>query len=255
MGSGAGMGIGAGLASAAGSLLGRGGNSIGRRAKDQDRMNRVMQQSRRRHFNEFDSTQARVADARKAGLHPLAALGIAPSSGGYPSASPGLPGQSDTGSAIETGINTMLNVASADKRDAHSKVMQGMQLKEQQLRNDWLESQIAASKVKTMGGIANINQDAIALKTLVLGPKAPTLFKRADRYPHTDKQHGYRPFGAGTIKQRPGKLTVEGAEDSMGEFGALLYSPFSILQDIGYTLDQMIPNFKESAPTNFGPSP
>ena len=65
--------------------------------------------------------QGRVADARAAGLHPLAALGIAPSSGGsIPGfSSSDIPGQHQTGSAIETGLRTLQGAQRHESQTGH----------------------------------------------------------------------------------------------------------------------------------------
>ena len=104
--------------------------------------------------------QGRVADARAAGLHPLAALGIAPSSGGsIPGfSSSDIPGQHQTGSAIESGIRTLQGAQRHESQTAHQQVMAGLQLEEQTLRNDWLKTQILNSESKRAAAAANSQQ-------------------------------------------------------------------------------------------------
>lgn len=94
----------------------------------------------------------------ESGLHRLAALGINPGSGSAASgpsgtsAQPLIPGQSDFGNVVSDGINTALNVAQSDR-------MFGLKMQEQELRNDWLRTQIANSRMKMLTGTANSTQD------------------------------------------------------------------------------------------------
>lgn len=204
--------------------------------------------------------QDRVRDAKAAGVHPLVAMGLTPASGGPQPSGPGgslggqmgpggsIPSQgSGIGSAVGRGIQTYLDMKNNQAAMQHSRAMSALQVQEQALRNTWLQTQIANSLAKRTEQGANQHQDVVELNTLSHKGHVPSnspesvMVRKADRYPHTQPNQGYSIFGQ-TIRQRPGKLTVEGAEDAMGEFGAFLYSPFSILQDIGYTLDQNIRN-------------
>lgn len=254
--------VGTGIAAGLGSLAGSQGQS-NEDLRKMGRFNRDQQWELAKRQNKYiDSKriQQTVRDAKKAGLHPLAALGIAPASSSAPAFTPAapIPGQNETGSAISTGINAMLNTSASQAQRTHATGLQRLQTQEQVLRNEWLVSQIEASKVKSLTQLANVNRDALAIEA-IKKPHKGTLVKGAELLPHTTDRHGYNLFGGMEIKQRPGKLTVEGAEDAMGEFGALLYSPFSILQDIGYTLDQKLRTTGSNPfrlPTNVGgPSP
>ena len=70
--------------------------------------------------------EARTRDARKAGLHPLAALGIAPAgSSPIPGIAPAQPGPSPTGSAIESGIRTMQSAQRFQQTSAHQQSIGG----------------------------------------------------------------------------------------------------------------------------------
>nr|UXQ87939.1 MAG: DNA pilot protein [Microvirus sp.] len=97
---------------------------------------------------------ARVKALDAAGLHRLAALGITPSgSAAQSSPQPMIPGQSDYGSAISDGINTALNVSQNDR-------MFGLKITEQELRNDWLRTQIMNSGTRRMSQVANEQRPA-----------------------------------------------------------------------------------------------
>nr|UXQ88099.1 MAG: DNA pilot protein [Microvirus sp.] len=109
-------------------------------------------------------TRARVEAVKSAGLHPLAALGITPGASTMSNAG-SMPGQSpDFGSAVSEGLRTAQSLYSGATRDAHSKTMAGLQLQEQGLRNDWLETQIATQRIKMAAALANVSQDRIALE-------------------------------------------------------------------------------------------
>lgn len=190
--------------------------------------------------------QDRVRDAKNAGVHPLVAMGLAPYSGGPAPAAPSAPtgsmpnigGDNTFGNAIEHGINTAMSHRDAMEARAHGRAMANLQVEEQALRNDWLRQQIANSRRKSLASAVNSQQDAVKLTALKNAPHENTITVTPEPgYKHASKSTGYNLLGF-DIKQRPGKLTVEGAEDAMGEPGAWAYSPFSILQDIGYTLDQ-----------------
>jgi len=98
--------------------------------------------------------QQRVKDAKDAGLHPLAALGIARSSGG-PASSPIIPGQNQTGSAISEGLRTGLQIHGQNQARKHAGQIAELQLDEQRLRNEWLATQIANDRIKAGAAAAN----------------------------------------------------------------------------------------------------
>ncbi len=146
-----------GAIAAAGSLIGAGKKQSYTSMKRNARFTSAQQRQYDRYrYRKFDSVRARVRDAKSAGLHPLAALGIAPASGGMlPGMEQTIPGQNTAGSAIETGINVMQGMSREQTRNVHSQSMQKMQLEEQELRNDWLKSQILNSENKRLAGMAN----------------------------------------------------------------------------------------------------
>lgn len=95
--------------------------------------------------------KAKVAGARAAGLHPLAAIGMSPS--GQPA--PIIPGQNETGSIIGQGIETAANVYNQGKQGEAMKQLGALKLEEQKLRNEYLAQQIRHNEVK------KISQEAI----------------------------------------------------------------------------------------------
>ncbi|AXL14889.1 DNA pilot protein [Microviridae sp.] len=98
--------------------------------------------------------QTRVTDAKAAGLHPLAALGVSmgPSA---PASTPNIPGQSNNGSAIADATRALSNVAEQSRSRSHSERIQALSLQEQQLRNDWLEAQIKNEEARRLAALAN----------------------------------------------------------------------------------------------------
>lgn len=103
--------------------------------------------------------QGRVADAKAAGLHPLAALGIAPGStggmGGGGATSMPMATESPTGSAVGEGIRAATAIARNNVDRAHQARMADLNVQEQQLRNTWLEEQIKNSRAKRLETLTN----------------------------------------------------------------------------------------------------
>lgn len=202
--------------------------------------------------------QDRVKDAKAAGVHPLVAMGLAPSAAGPGPATgqtgPGytniIPGQSDVGSAIETGINTYLDLQAAERqardladRRLFDKQMQKMQLAEQALRNDWLMQQIKSSAAKSAGIRANASQpqpgEVVELGMVDRPPniKDEPLVTAARPPEHTSPNTVANFFGM-KIYPKPGEITAQGIEDLWGESLGWLASPFLFIRDLGYTLDK-----------------
>lgn len=140
-------GIGAGL----GSMLG--GSGYGRWKRQQRKLYKY--QLRYQPGIERANILAKVQAYKDAGLHPLAALGISSGGAGTPGVAPPIPGQSETGSAISEGIRTGMSVHAKKKQMAHAERVAGLQVDEQQLRNDWLKEQIRNSKLKRAQVLAN----------------------------------------------------------------------------------------------------
>jgi len=239
--SGAGSSFLTGAASAVGSAFG--GGLFGQSKGSKRRQVQQSYRDQRHYLPKIQSAQFQqhMKDVDKAGLHRLAALGIAPASGGSAIAPSFDSSPSPAGSAIETGINTALSMQRHGRQTSHQKVMAGLQLEEQSLRNDWLRTQIANSNMKRVSDIANSQQDGVPLSSLQTEPKSPYEMRVTPQkpYDHATSSSGYN-IGGMKIRQRPGKLTMQGAEDALGDVGSAFYSPFSILQDIGYTLDQLL---------------
>ncbi len=204
----AGQGLAAGVGGAIGGMFGGKVTTAGRQRDA--RFTRDMQNAYdANRFEKYDSITARVRDATRAGLHPLAALGIAPASGGgsLPGLAPAIPGQHDTGSAVETGINTMLNAQRSQLSGQHAQEMQGMRLEEQQLRNDWLRSQIMNSESKRLAAAANFAMPA------------PAMRPRPQRTPHPGEKTRPRYMSPdGTIYSAQGGTSAEVLEQDLGEW-------------------------------------
>lgn len=181
---------------------------------------------------------ARMKALDESGLHRLSALGIVPS--GAPAQQPMIPGQSDYGNVVSDGINTALNVARSEKQSEAQTVYQGLKLEEQKLRNDWLRTQIANSKLKTLTAAANASQGMNLADVAGKPHSGNIVVSEQPPIPHTGQSAGYSLFGGDTIKQKPGVIRGQALEDSVGEVPAALISPFQFMQDIGYTLDQML---------------
>lgn len=145
-GAGIGAGIGAWLGGAQGAAAGgQIGASIGG-AFGSDGRNRTKWNYRTAIDYDFVHRRNRlkqeVIGARRAGLHPLAALGIAPS-GQSVSVPHAMPGQSQSGSAISDAIGSV------------ARRFQDAQLEKANLENDLIREQIRASKVATTAQAAN----------------------------------------------------------------------------------------------------
>lgn len=237
-------GAGSAIGSALGGSLFKGGDGYNTYRSHQRKM---QNQATRHNINYTGETQmaemrGRMAALKDAGLHPLAALGMQMSGGPTASTSPmSIPGQSNTGSAIAEGIQQYSRAKATQSENAHFKQMGAMKLQEQQLRNDYLGEQIKNSQLRRATQLANVQQDQVTLASLRNSrdgkTQKPIMVTPQKGYEHATDTSGYNIFGL-PIRQRPGKLTMKGAEDALGDVGSALYSPFSILQDIGYTLDQ-----------------
>lgn len=148
-------GLGSGLASAVGGALGGSGNSIGRRAKDLKRLDSEQKARDIAHFRSMN--RARMQSAKELGLHPLVAMGIAPA-GSTPipgNATSNIPGQHDLGGAVASGINAYQSAERFKASTTHASQMANLQVKEQELRNDWLQAQIKNAKVQRIAALSN----------------------------------------------------------------------------------------------------
>lgn len=203
----------------------------------------------RSHMRKFTADQyaaARKHDRRRfralrqgaewAGLHPLAALGISPSSA--PSAAPMVPpGQTRTGSVVKDII------AEAEQRS--------FQLERQQLENDLIREQIAASRHARKGQESNYIQDQDP-SVPGIQIKHKDLLRLKDRHPedfmvsvapppeHTGTDSGLSLYGLLNLEQRPGSLTAQGAEDALGEPWNWVYNLFNLPATAGYNIDKQI---------------
>lgn len=241
-----GYGLGAAAGQVAGNALGGGGvNFRGKYARNKLKHDqKIWDAQQEHHLSTIRPNQAELMKSLdESGLHRLSALGITPSSGPQSAGSqPMIPGQNVAGSAVETGINTALNVARSDRQAAHQKQYQRLKLQEQSLRNDWLKTQIANSKLKTLAAASNMSQD-VPLSSLTGKPHSGKVIAQTlDPYAHTSDSHGYSLFGTSgrAIQQKPGTLRGQALEDAIGEIPAAIVSPLQFMQDIGYTLDNML---------------
>lgn len=201
----------------------------------QNKWNRLDRREQLKRLQQFPLAMRQGAEA--AGFHPLAALGMSTGNATAPITSnpPMMPGQSGTGSAVSDGVQSYL---------AYKSAMLGLQ--NQKLQNDLAKEQLHASKIARISQAANASQDILKAgqevkltRLLNEKGKTPRQVAIARRYEHTRPGQTYNLFGHIPIDQRAGKVTPEAVESAAGEPGGWLYSPFSILQDIGYTLDKM----------------
>lgn len=151
-----------------------------------------------------------MKDVDAAGLHRLAALGIAPSSGSASAVGaiqPEMPGQHVAGSAIETGINTMIGMQKSERQTAHQQIMGGLQIEEQTLRNDWLKTQILNSEAKRLASMAN-SQRPNAMQRLGLSINPHPSEAESRVYMHPD----------GSTYKAGGGTPASILEDDIGEW-------------------------------------
>lgn len=224
-----------GAGQAAGSLLGSFG---GQSSKSKRRDQRKAYEYQAKYLPMIQSAQFKqhMKDIDEAGLHRLAGLGISPASGGQAmgAINPNIPGQSPTGSAIESGINTAINVQRANTQQAHSKVMANLQLEEQSLRNDWLRTQIQASKLKTAGAISNSQQDVIHIPQSGPLSRGTSGFNVTVGEPPevTPKNSGIVLPGGQTIPMTSNRTTAEGISDQYGDVVEWVYGAARAIEDI-----------------------
>lgn len=145
--------IGAGLGNAAGSALG--GSSSSDKRYDQQMAFAQSQDQFSRDYVQ-NAIQWRVEDAKKAGVHPMAALGI--SSPQYSAASlPSIP--SDTQSIDPMEFGQSLNYAATKAKDRKQQAqMVDLQMRGLELDNEYKQAQIDALKVDTLASSIASNQ-------------------------------------------------------------------------------------------------
>ena len=227
--SGAGAALGAGIAGPIGMGIGSAiAGSFGNKGDGYNTYRshqRKLWASERAHLKLMPS--ALTEGARRAGLHPLAALGMAPSGSAASPMSP--PGQSSTGSLFAQGVNRAMQYKSAQ-----------LGLEQQQLQNELIKDQIKASKIARVSQAANAKQDvtkAVVFDTIAGGKATGSVAQPPE---HTGKGQGVNLFGLMGLKQRPGSLTAQGAEDALGEPANWIYNLFNVPATIGYNLDRKI---------------
>ena len=179
--------------------------------------------------NQLAEWRGKMRAVKDSGLHRLAALGIAPSSGaGYQGAAAPqqvIPGQSDTGSAIESGISTALNLQQAKTGRAHSQAMATLQVEEQTLRNDWLRTQIQASRLKTAGAVMNSQQDRIHSDYgFHVGESPPPEV--------TGQNTGIIAPGGFGIPVTPDRTTADAVSDQYGDVVEWVYGGARAIEDV-----------------------
>lgn len=125
----------------------------------QGRVNRRSMRHYRRHLEKLPS--AMVKGTTSAGLHPLAALGMQQGSGpAFSVGTPGIPGQNSTGSAVGEGILAGIGAYNLKQSRQHQEKMGGLQLKEQELRNEWVREQIKNSQLRRAEILANATRSS-----------------------------------------------------------------------------------------------
>lgn len=200
-----------------------------------------------------EAWNAAMRNAKKFGIHPLYALGNAPSSagsGGYDLTDHTL------GSAItegvrfarETGRNNAERAAIRENQN-NARILQRLKLTEQGLRNEWLHEQIEHQKLKRMQQALNARQDVVKIGALtglssgdlsLAGGYRDKLVTMSPPPEHIAPDSNVTMVGTMPVEARPGTATNEAIQDRYGELGGLLYSLYQIPATIGYNLDKQI---------------
>nr|UXQ88077.1 MAG: DNA pilot protein [Microvirus sp.] len=149
----------------------------------------------------------KIADVKAAGLHPLAALGVSFGGSGSAASAPDLAGQNNTGSAIGAGLETAQRLAGTQSSQAHGRQLAGLQLQEQQLRNDWLAQQIKHGTIKMAAQLANVGTRSSNLEPGP-GPQQPG----AVHFSETQSMPTGKTTSAEAVQNRYG----EGPEQAQG---------------------------------------
>ena len=174
-------------------------------------MHRELNQRRRFHEQQIEqipqAIKAKVEGLKASGLHPLAALGMSfPTTSGPSGSGPSIPGQNRLGSAVSEGINTALSLKQAE-----------LGLQEQELRNDYLQEQIKASKIARLSQAANAVNDQQKFKIeespfTVSGKEINTIAPPPEV---TNDSTVLNIFGK-KVPIKAGQTTAQGAEDTVG---------------------------------------
>lgn len=141
----------------------------------------------------------RVEDAKKAGIHPLAALGL-PGAGGFGSSSMFVDGQPNSGSVVAGGVG------------GFAKAMAGEQVENADLQNKLLQTEIA------------LNEQKLGARSRTLAASVNAVRPQADP---TDKPL----FKAGpfSLRRPPRSITAQQAEDEGWEIGGAAQGSYNIL--------------------------
>lgn len=215
-----------------GPLIGAGasllGGFLGRQHQDEQRARNEQLQ---REFAQ-SSIQWKVADAKKAGIHPLYALGA-------PSISPAVSVQGDPmASAVSSmgqDISRAVNAtrSNEDRNDAFSLTVQKMQLQRMGLENELLSSQIARLRDNTnppMPTGVGVNRDATR-RAASRGPQGGV-----DPYNiGEESQFEERPrlsLGSGAIATDPATANAETFEKRYGDEASMIFAPAIMWRDL-----------------------
>lgn len=205
---------------------------------NQDAFNRTMRLQDQTNRNQI---QWRVRDATKAGLHPLAALGINPSSG--PSAQNFSPGQVDAPQLQDTGPSSMggmgQNLASSVFRALTKEQRQTIRENEEIARQNNVNSAIL--------GEQNVAAGELKLKQLEVD-----LYKQvSDLAMRTGTQVGSPSASAGDVEYQPGRPTVGSKHSAAVEAG--IHPEFIHSEDSrGRVRVRMSPNITQSLENDLG---
>lgn len=204
--------------------------------------------------------QTKVADAKAAGLHPLAALGISTGGSGtapmgIPSYSGSFPYQEDSGigNAIGQGVNAYLSAKEYEQRKAdakeirsHNKALAELRLEKARKENEWLQTQIDASNLRNLERTANSQQDTWLHE--MGGTESPLLapggikVRKAKPVDHVVEGQGTSNFFGIPMLERPGRATSEGIGDRYGDLIESLYGIYKYNDDLKYSALKWLKN-------------
>lgn len=176
---------------------------------------------------------AKVQGAKQAGLHPLAALGIAPAGTPATGAMPIVPGQSDTGSIIGRGIEAAGRGYQRGQEMEYAKKIAELDLENRKLQNEFLMAQIDSSRKKTLESQVISYPEAYRRLRLTRDPVQTALQAKAtkatpvvtdpwDSIPKAHKDPRFMVTSDGDIIEIPPGTPQSVLEDEIGDWSNLM---------------------------------